>query len=78
MSQELLIVFVKNPELGRVKTRLAKAVGEEKALAIYFALLSRCHALTEQLSCDVAIFYDRYIDTEDQWDNHRYQKYKQE
>jgi len=36
---EALIVFVKNPEKGKVKTRLAADVGEEKALKIYNDLL---------------------------------------
>ncbi len=37
--KEVLIVFVKNPEKGKVKTRLAKDVGEKKALDVYFDLL---------------------------------------
>ena len=37
--KEALIVFVKNPEKGKVKTRLAADVGEEKALKIYYDLL---------------------------------------
>ena len=35
----MLIVFVKNPILGQVKTRLAKDLGEAQALAAYEALL---------------------------------------
>jgi rSAM/selenodomain-associated transferase 1 len=34
-----LLVFARYPERGRCKTRLAKGVGEEKALLIYNALL---------------------------------------
>ncbi len=37
--KEALIVFVKNPEKGKVKTRLAADVGEEKALMVYYDLL---------------------------------------
>lgn len=36
---ERLLVFARLPERGRVKTRLAKAVGEERALAVYEAML---------------------------------------
>lgn len=36
---EALIVFVKNPELGKVKTRLANSVGATKALSVYKDLL---------------------------------------
>src|ERR1051325_5505028 len=34
-----LLVFARLPERGRVKTRLAREVGEERALAIYEAML---------------------------------------
>ena len=30
-----LIIFIKNPELGKVKTRLAKTIGNQKALEVY-------------------------------------------
>lgn len=77
MTEELLILFVKNPELGKVKTRLAKSIGDEQALAIYFKLLANAFEMTEALACDVAIYYGQYIDSEDQWDNKKYQKYMQ-
>ena len=35
-----LIIFIKNPDLGKVKTRLAKDIGDQKALAIYKDLLA--------------------------------------
>lgn len=38
--KKALIIFVKNPEKGKVKTRLAKDVGEEKALKVYNDLLA--------------------------------------
>lgn len=34
-----LLVFARLPELGKVKTRLADAIGPEKALAVYEAML---------------------------------------
>ena len=34
MSKNLLIIFTRNPELGKVKTRLAKSIGDENALTI--------------------------------------------
>jgi rSAM/selenodomain-associated transferase 1 len=37
--QQRLLIFARVPELGRVKTRLAADVGEERALAIYEAML---------------------------------------
>jgi uncharacterized protein len=37
---ERLLVFARLPELGMVKTRLAAAIGPERALAVYEAMLS--------------------------------------
>jgi rSAM/selenodomain-associated transferase 1 len=34
-----LLVFARLPELGKVKTRLARRIGEEQALAVYEAML---------------------------------------
>ena len=74
MNKSLLIVFCKNPALGRVKTRLAKSIGEEKALAVYYKLLSNTRAAVKDVKADVAIFYDHFIDSEDEWDNNRFLK----
>ena len=41
MSKSLLILFAKNPELGKVKTQLAKTIGAERALNVYKKLLSK-------------------------------------
>jgi uncharacterized protein len=38
-SSKALIIFIKNPQKGKVKTRLARTVGDEKALEIYLELL---------------------------------------
>lgn len=38
-SGAILVLFARAPKLGEVKTRLAAAVGEEKALALYRAFL---------------------------------------
>lgn len=40
MSASAVIVFVKEPEAGKVKTRLAADVGHEKALEVYERLLA--------------------------------------
>jgi glycosyltransferase A (GT-A) superfamily protein (DUF2064 family) len=38
-QRETLIIFIKNPEKGKVKTRLASASGDDAALRIYHYLL---------------------------------------
>lgn len=39
-SNHLLLIFLRNPVLGKTKTRLAKTIGNEKALEIYLKLLT--------------------------------------
>jgi len=77
MTKDLLIIFAKNPILGEVKTRIAATMGEEKALAIYYFLLTHTANVTDGLSCDKAVYYSNYIDYEDKWDNNIYQKFLQ-
>jgi rSAM/selenodomain-associated transferase 1 len=73
-SKNILIIFYRNPELGKVKTRLAKTLGDEKALAIYLKLSSHTRAITENLAIDKVIYYSNFVDTEDAWPNTTFQK----
>jgi uncharacterized protein len=72
--KNLLIIFCRNPELRKVKTRLAKTLGDEKALAIYLKLSSHTRAITENLAIDKVVYYSNYVDTEDVWPNTTFQK----
>ena len=54
-DKDLLIVFVKNIILGKVKTRLAKTIGDVGAFNIYSELV----AITENASQDIDV--DRHI-----------------
>lgn len=62
-----LIIFIKNPELGKAKTRIAKTMGDEKALAIYKELLQHTLDTTLQVDCHRHLFYSEHINHEDQW-----------
>ncbi|MBK5277802.1 MAG: TIGR04282 family arsenosugar biosynthesis glycosyltransferase [Bacteroidia bacterium] len=73
-SKSLLIIFYRNPELGKVKTRLAETLGDEKALAIYIKLSSYTRDITENLTVDKVVFYSQFADTEDHWPNIIFQK----
>lgn len=53
----LLIVFVRHPELGQVKTRLAKKIGQEAALEVYQKLLAATRELCNTLDVPKAIYY---------------------
>ncbi len=66
---KLLIVFCKNPLLGQVKTRLAKTLGDEMALAIYLKLINYTQNVVKAVDADVAVYYSDYVDTEDSWNN---------
>jgi uncharacterized protein len=70
----LLVIFYRNPELGKVKTRLAKAIGDERALAIYIKLSTYTRHITEDLAVTKVIYYSEFADTEDHWANTSYQK----
>ncbi len=69
-----LIIFVKNPILGRAKTRLAESIGAEGALAIYELLLEKTAAITQDLPIDKVIYYDQFIDQNDMWSNDLFEK----
>lgn len=76
--ENALIVFVKNPIKGKVKTRLAKTVGDENALKIYRVLLEHTQQLASRSNCDKFVFYDRFIPEKDIWNINAYHKYQQE
>ena len=66
-SKKALIIFTRNPELGKVKTRLAKSVGDESALKIYEFLLKHTVEITEKLNVDKYVFYSENIHRDDIW-----------
>ncbi len=61
------MIFIRNPELGKVKTRLAKTIGDEKALHVYNLLLNHTNKVTKGVNADKAVFYSDYINSNDQW-----------
>ena len=69
-----LILFVKNPELGKVKTRLAKDAGDENALKIYKSLLAHTREITVDLPLDRLLYYSTWIEDKDEWDETQFQK----
>lgn len=77
MSKNLLIIFVKNPILGKVKTRLAATIGDEKALEVYLELLHKTKEITQPTTCDKHVYYTWTIDEYDLWSDGGYVKYQQ-
>lgn len=73
-SKELLIIFTRNPELGKGKTRLAATVGKHKALEIYKFLLAHTRKITKHLSSGLQVWYTEKVWLEDEWSNEIYDK----
>ena len=76
-SKNLLLIFTRNPELGKAKTRLAKTVGDETALEIYKFLLERTRDISSKVNADKAVYYSVKIRENDIWNPNIYQKYQQ-
>lgn len=73
-NKAALIIFVKNPELGKVKTRLAEGVGQEMALLIYKELLAHTKAVSLAVDVDRFLFYSNEINWQDDWSKDHFQK----
>ena len=74
MNNNLIIVFVRTPELGKVKTRLAKAIGDQAALTIYKLLLKHTATVLHELSFDKVVYYSEKIENNDFWEASLFEK----
>ncbi len=66
-GKSLVMVFIRNPEIGKVKTRLAKTIGDTKAFKVYLHLLNHTLSCVSPLKTDKSIFYSDYIPKQDEW-----------
>ncbi len=73
-SKNLLLIFTRNPELGKCKTRLAAAVGDQAALDIYNFLLNHTVQITKNLTTDKIVYYSEEIWKNDIWDINTFDK----
>lgn len=76
MSRQL-IVFIKNPVLGKVKTRLAATVGDERALQVYDQLLTLTREAALGAQCERHLFYSESIIVDDAWYAVHFAKHRQ-
>lgn len=74
ISKNLILIFTRNPELGKCKTRLAKTIGNENALTIYKLLLEHTEKVVQQLPYEKAVYYSVKIRENDIWNDKIYQK----
>ncbi len=81
-SSKALIIFIKNPQKGKVKTRLARTVGDDKALEIYLELLKITlenaqilrGPLREKETIKPYLFYSDFVDIHDEWSSEVFEK----
>ncbi|MDX1906674.1 MAG: TIGR04282 family arsenosugar biosynthesis glycosyltransferase [Bacteroidia bacterium] len=66
-ADTLLLVFVKHPVPGQVKTRLAATLGHEKALMIYQDLLAFTCDIVLRAGYETHIYYGNEIPAGDLW-----------
>lgn len=62
-----LLIFVRNPELGKVKTRLAATAGDVEALRIYHILLAKTRAAALGVATKRTVCYSDTIEEQDIW-----------
>lgn len=66
-TMQLLHIFIKNPRLGYVKTRLAATVGNEEALRIYHILLEKTRDAGRSHGGERWLWYSDEVPEGDDW-----------
>lgn len=75
--KDLLIIFTRNPELGKCKTRLAASIGDEAALRVYIFLLEHTVNTTKNLPVDKQVYYSVKVREDDLWNPDIFSKKQQ-
>ncbi|MCX6319992.1 MAG: TIGR04282 family arsenosugar biosynthesis glycosyltransferase [Bacteroidetes bacterium] len=76
--QQAIIIFVRHPELGKVKTRLAREIGDDKALEVYKKLLQLTHDTVIECRADKYVYYADRIRLDDLWEEDYFIKRSQQ
>lgn len=71
------MLFVKNPEEGRVKTRLAHTLGDKKALEVYLKLIQITENVARRVEAARQIWYSEKVENNDLFSEEHYEKYTQ-
>ena len=67
MPTHHLIIFVKNPIPGTVKTRIARTVGPERAAEVYRHLIQYTQQITRYAPYTKTVYYGDFINPSDGW-----------
>ncbi|WP_200975030.1 TIGR04282 family arsenosugar biosynthesis glycosyltransferase [Echinicola sp. 20G] len=70
MNEHAIIIFQKNPEPGKVKTKLGEVIGSEKAAEVYEYLLKNTHEVVEKYPADVFVYFQDEVDDRFLLNNH--------
>lgn len=71
--KKALIIFLKYPEIGKCKTRLAASIGEANSLKVYKELLHHTNLISNDLKVDKFLFYDQPSTQKMPWNEDIYQ-----
>jgi len=77
MNDRALLIFVRRPEAGKVKTRIARRAGEAAALWIYYQLLRHTRRVADGVHADRYVFYADTPPAQDVWQETLYCKRQQ-
>jgi uncharacterized protein len=76
-EQQAIIIFVREPVLGKVKTRLAAAIGAPKALKVYELLLLHTRQLVKDVPATIFVYYADEVAENDLWEDDIFIKQQQ-
>lgn len=79
MNKNAVVVFAKNPRLGFCKTRLAKTIGDQKAMDFFIESMSHISVMLAGIDIDVYVFFagdlpDKDSITAEIWKNAEWRK----
>ena len=74
MKDKKIVVFVKNAVPGKVKTRLAKTIGDKEALDVYLRLLEITKREVLKVDANKEVWYAWDIGKDDIWEEELFSK----
>lgn len=72
-NKNLLIIFTKNPELGKVKTRLAASIGDFEAFQVYTRLLHITREAAKGSDGIRQVWFSDFLSSDDFWPVHEFE-----
>jgi len=76
-QNQTLIIFAKNLEKGKVKTRLAQQIGHQKALEVYTECCIHTMTSTFDIPARKMLFYSNFVQNGDFWGSDDFLKFVQ-